>query len=519
MKRKWRRLGCLVLALALAFGAGACSPEGSSSTTQTQAVPDDPSVFYEIKIGMWDSAKWGNDEIGDYLNEKFNIKIVPVALSTVDYIEKLNISAAGGTLPDMFMHPGYSGYTSTLIKWASEGVIKSLPNDLSAYPHLKAIMDEYDFMKVDGNHYFIPRTTFTDPANTYYTPALWVRKDWMRNLGIEEAPTTLDGLYNLLERFTNGDPDQNGQNDTYGLTPGLNLEWVFFAHGIDITGYIQEDGQWIPGVLSKYNAEPIKFIKKMYDNNILDKDFATMKLADSENNFCSGRAGVVYLVGESSPMQYVALAKLAAVNQGFNAATDLDMLPPPEAEGKTYTCTQNYNFAQGTMFNSDLSDEKMARCLALYDYLLSEEGIELGRIGIENISYKKEGDTIVSLLPTDSTGQEKWIGDVFPTNQIYKLARWDADGAWVSPDIEPEFVTLAQKVRDLYGPKMNQKNPEIDFMSTPAKDRWNVSEFFWENVFNMVLNSNDIDASWEEFRNTLLTEKNGQKLIDEINQS
>ena len=66
---------------------------------------------------------------------------------------------------------------------------------------------------------------------------------------------------------------------------------------------------------------------------------------------------MVYLVGESSPMQYVALAKLAAVNQGFNAATDLDMLPPPEAEGKTYTCTQNYNFAQGTMFNSDLSDE------------------------------------------------------------------------------------------------------------------------------------------------------------------
>ena len=520
MAGKMKRLGLIGLALLLTLSAAACGgKEGDEgSPSDTQAVEDDRSVFYEIKIGMWDCAKWGNDAIGEYINEKFNIKIVPVALSTVDYIEKLNISAAGENLPDMFMHPGYSGYTSTLIKWADEGVIKALPNDLSAYPNLEKIMNEYEFMKLDDKHYFIPRTTFTDPANTYYTPALWVRRDWMRNLGIETAPTTLDGLYDMLQRFTTDDPDQNGKNDTYGLTPGLNLEWVFFAHGIDISGYIYEDGQWIPGVLSKYNAEPIKFIKKMYDNNILDKDFATMKLADSENNFCSGRAGVVYLVGESSPMQYVALAKLAAVNEGFDAKTDLDMLPPPEAEGKTYTCTQNYNFAQGTMFNSKMSDEKLARCLALYDYLLSEEGIELGRIGIENISYKKEGDKIVSLLPVDSTDQEKWIGDVYPTNQIYKVARWDADGAWVSSDIEPEFVELAQKVRDLYGPKMNKKNPEIDFMSTPAKDRWNVSEYFWENVFNMVLNSDDIDASWDSFRNTLLIEKNGQKLIDEINQ-
>ncbi len=514
-----KRLGFLSLALALLVGAAGCKDGGGEKNpTETKAVEDDRSVSYDIKIGMWDCAKWGNDDIGRHIEEKFNIKIVPVALSTVDYIEKLNISAAGDTLPDMFMHPGYSGYTSTLTKWVSEDVVKALPEDLSAYPNLKKVMDSYDYLKQNNAHYFVPRTVFTDPANSYYTPALWVRKDWMRNLGIDTAPTTLDGLYDMLSRFTTDDPDKNGKNDTYGVTPGLNLEWVFFAHGIDISGYIEEDGQWIPGVLSKHNAEPIKFIQKMYRNDVLDKDFATMKLADSENNFCSGRAGMVYLVGESSPMQYVALAKLAAVNKGFDAKNDLDMLPPPEVPGKNYTCTQNYNFAQGTMFNGGLSDEKLARCLSLYDYLLSEEGVTLGRIGVENISFKKEGEKTVSLLPTDSTGQEKWLGDVYPTSQIYRVARWDADGAWVSPDIQPEFVALAQKVKDLYGPKMNKKNPEIDFKSTPAKDRWNVSEYFWENVFNMVLNSDDIDASWTSFRNTLLTEKNGQKLIDEINQ-
>jgi putative aldouronate transport system substrate-binding protein len=480
---------------------------------------DDMSVHHEIRIGMWDSARWGkNDEIGRYIEEKLNITIVPITLSTVDYIEKLSISAAGGTLPDMFMHPGYSGYSNMLVKWVNEDVVKALPGDLSDYPHLDKLMKDYEFFKQDGRHYYIPRTVFTDPENAYYTPALWVRSDWMRNVGVTEMPTTLDGLYSLLEKFTYNDPDGNGRDDTYGVTPGLGLDWVFFAHGIDISGYILEDGLWIPGMLSKYNAEPIKFIKKMYDNGILDRDFATMRLADSENNFCAGRCGVIYLVGESSPMQYVSLAKLASVNRDFNAQTDLGILPPPSAEGRDYLSTQNYNFAQGTMFNSRISDAKLARCLTLYDYLLSDEGITLGRFGVEGISFKMEDGAIVPTLPKDSAGNDRWIGDIYPTVTITRTARWDVDGAWVSPDIRPEFVTLAQRVRDLYGPKMNAKNPGIDFMSTPAKDRWNITEFFWERVYQMVLNSNDIDASWEDLRTTLLNDRNGQKLINEINE-
>jgi len=509
-----RLLSALIAASAL-ISLAAC---GSKDPVNTESVDaNDLSVKQEIKIGMWDSAKWGNDDIAKYIEEKLNIEIIPVALSTVDYIEKLNISAAGGTLPDMFMHPGYSGYTSTLNKWIADEVIKALPSDLSPYPEIEALMQRYDFMKQGGKHYFIPRTVFTDPANTYYTPALWVRKDWMDNLGIKSAPADMDEFYDLLVRFTNDDPDQNGKDDTYGVTPGLNLEWVFFAHGIDISGYIKEDGKWIPGMLSKYNNEPIKLIKKMYDENVLDKDFATMKLADSENNFCSGRCGVVYLVGESGPLQYVSLAKLTAVKKDFDAKTDLDILPPPQVKGKQYLCTQNYNFAQGTMFNADMSEEKLARCLKLYDYLLSDEGVILGRFGVEGISFKYEGGKIVSLLPTDSTGTAKWIGDVYPTFQITRVARWDADGAWVDPTVKPEFVDLAKKVKNLYGPKMNEKKPEIDFKSTPSKDRWNINDYFWENVFKMVLNSDNIDKSWNDFRNFVLTQKNGQKLIDEIN--
>ena len=515
--KKMKQILCAICALCmLAVMFTGCG--NSNNEIDSSPVVDDMSVHYEIKIGTWDCASWGNDAIADYLEKKFNVTIVPVALSTVDYIEKLNSSAAGDTLPDMFMHPGFSGYESTLIKWAEEEVIRALPDDLSAYPEIAALMQDYEFMKLeDGKHYFIPRTTFTDPANTYYTPALWVRRDWMNNLGIED-PQNMDELYDMLYKFTYNDPDGNGQKDTFGLTPGLDLSWVFYAYGIDVNGYIYEDGQWIHGMLSKRCAEPLKFIKKLYDNGILDQDFATISLSDSENTFCSGNAGMVYLVGESSPMQYVALAKLDATLDGFDYNKDLDILPPVSAEGYQYTCTQNYNFAQGTMFNSNLSSGKFARCLTLYNYLLSEEGVELGRFGIEGISYDMVDGERVSTLPKYSDGSEKWIGDAYPTSQITTLARWDCDGAWVSSDIEPRFVELAQKVRDLYGPCMNEKNPEIDFKSTPTKNKWNVNTYFWENVYQIIMEESNIDQAWENLRSELLNNKKGQQLINELNQ-
>ncbi len=304
----------------------------------TAALADD--ARYTISIASWDAGAWGNDALATYLEDRFNIDLEFIGLSTVDFAEKINIMAIGETLPDIFMYTGYSGNQATVIKWAEDEVVKALPDDLSAYPNLKALMDRYDFMKIDGKHYFIPRTTFSNPDNTYYTPALWVRRDWMTNLGVTEAPDTLEGFYDLMYRFTYDDPDGNGKQDTFGVTPGIGLEWVFSAFGIDINGYILEDGQYIPGMLSKRVPEVISFIQRMYRDGLIDPDFATISLADSENNFAAGRCGVCYLVGEASPFQYVTLSKLAAVKSDFNAETDLDVLPPPHAEGCEYLASR-----------------------------------------------------------------------------------------------------------------------------------------------------------------------------------
>ncbi len=491
---------CLVLCLA---ATGVCAAAQAESASQ------------KVSIASWDAGNWGNDALATYLEERFHIKFNFIGLSTVDFVEKINIMATGDTLPDLFMYPGYSGLISTVIKWANEDVIKPLPEDLSAYPHVKELMDTYDFMKINGRHYFIPRTTFSDPANSYYTPALWVRKDWMNNLGITEMPTTLEGFYELMWRFTYDDPDGNGKQDTFGVTPGIGLEWIFYAHGIDISGYIIEDGQYIPGMLSKRCAEAVEYIKRLYDNGLIDPDFATITLADSENNFAAGRAGVCYLVGEASPFQYVSLAKLAAVKSDFEAETDLDVLPPPSAEGYDYLCQQNYNFFCGMMFSANVSDEKMASCLALYDFFLSDEGVAFGRYGVEGISFEWVDGERQSLV---TNAFLKDLADVQPSYQIARIASWDTDGAWENPEILPVYSALAQRVRDLYGPHMNEWKPEIDFLQLPAKENFSVSDYFWSSIYKIILGgTEDVAAAWEPVRQTMLNNRGGQKLIDELN--
>ena len=57
----------------------------------------------------------------------------------------------------------------------------------------------------------IPKTQLSDGQDF-----LWLRKDWLDNLGLEE-PSTMDEVADILRAFISDDPDGNGQADTVGL--------------------------------------------------------------------------------------------------------------------------------------------------------------------------------------------------------------------------------------------------------------------------------------------------------------
>src|SRR5690606_23046600 len=103
-----------------------------------------------------------------------------------------------------------------------------------------------------------------------------VRKDWLDKLQLP-VPITLDDYYNVLKAFKEQDPDENGVDDTYGLTTAgtYELQGFFSAAGLKQRYVINEDGtRDVP--YSTDAAIPVyEFLNRLYNDGILDPNSAT----------------------------------------------------------------------------------------------------------------------------------------------------------------------------------------------------------------------------------------------------
>ncbi len=144
--------------------SSSASPNVTAGTTQK---PNDPAMDkqLELSVAAWDiqtgfdkpNAK--NDAVYNDLAKKFNITIKPVQITWNDWQEKAKVWAASKQLPDIFADAVATDDTALYVSWAKQGVIKAIPDDLSAYPNLQKIFSSpaVQPLKVDGKYYMIPR--------------------------------------------------------------------------------------------------------------------------------------------------------------------------------------------------------------------------------------------------------------------------------------------------------------------------------------------------------------------------
>ncbi|GLX65785.1 extracellular solute-binding protein [Paenibacillus glycanilyticus] len=138
--------------------------------------------------------------------EQYQNKIA-VTMASGDMPDFMNVDAQqfqilvqAGTIADLT--DVYAKYASDLTKSSFEG-----SNSL----RLKAAT-------IDGKIMGIP----ADGGEAADTQLIYIRKDWLNNLGLQ-PPKTMDDVINIAMAFTKNDPDKNGKNDTYGLSLDNNL--------------------------------------------------------------------------------------------------------------------------------------------------------------------------------------------------------------------------------------------------------------------------------------------------------
>lgn len=146
------------------------------------------------------------------------MKLVPQNVTWDDADQKIQLWATNGQLPDIFAGDFVS--KSFYGKWIEQGVIRALPDDLSAYPNLQEYlkMDRAVAAMRDGHYYMIPRQTYGDISYSVQDRNVVYRWDLAQAAGVTKEPETYDEFRDMLKKIIEADPE--GKN-VGGLTQAL----------------------------------------------------------------------------------------------------------------------------------------------------------------------------------------------------------------------------------------------------------------------------------------------------------
>ncbi len=273
----------------------------------------------------------------DYIRDNYGVDMVmDWQAENSEYNNKLSLNIASGSLPDIFFCNNYS----TFLQLAQNGLLADLTDiyDDNISDTIKGIDKSYNGrnfepVTIDGRIMAIPGGNLDGQQNL-----LWLRKDWLDNLGLD-VPDTFEDLEKVLYAFVNDDPDGNGVDDTVGLVvsateavKGYNhnygLEPIFYAFGAYPTYWMEdENGQVYYGSTGEKMKDALSLLQDWYAKGLIDKQFATrIGSGETEAVFTSGQGGAFF-----GPVH------ATSIIDAYTNNPDIELVPvigPLSADGK-----------------------------------------------------------------------------------------------------------------------------------------------------------------------------------------
>jgi putative aldouronate transport system substrate-binding protein len=380
----------LMIAVVVTVGFAAAQSEEAPGATERP----------EVSVLIWrnGSGNYPDDShIKGIIEERLQIELNTILVLSADMAQKKATLIASGDIPDIMpfnLDEMYDG--------VANGLISPLDDLLESNgPHLlKNITEElWDTCRVDGKIY-------ATPSFSPWSQVPCIRKDWLDKLGIEETffkDATLEDYYTVLKRFRDEDPDGNGEDDTIPFAAaGADLwqfDFIWAAFGYRIFELYENEGKVVHGALFPELKDGIEFIRRLYQEQILDPEFAitTNKLVRSK--YSSGKVGFYYhnfaLLQDHHPVNKELWAKVPS-------ALFIGVEPPIGPDGQRGCMKRSPSglHTRSVVTTVSKSPETAVRYL---DFICSDEGWMLTKFGMEGEHYSvaDDGKTVNYLV--DST--------------------------------------------------------------------------------------------------------------------
>ena len=481
--KKAKRFAALALSTLMAAGlfAGCGAPaSGSAPASGTGAVSSSQqeSALVEVSVAIWgadDGLADPNDPILKRIEEETGVRLVPQNVTWDDSSQKIQLWATNGQLPDIFA--GDFVAQSFYGNWIEQGVIRALPEDLSAYPNLAEHMqmERAQAAARDGKLYMIPRTTYGDITYSVLDRNVVYRWDLAQAAGITKEPETYEEFCDMIKAIIEADPEGKNISGMTQALPELIGGFVYpYAGIIDKKWVADEEGRFVPSYFADRDAlvSAMRFARDMYTDGVIEKDIALAKLETSKEKYLQGQSAAMVFAwsGPAGLESQIGKDYDALYGEGsFLEDNRIAKLYPSE-DGNSYYFVDTEAWSE-SYISAQVDDEKMAAICRLFDFLYSEEGQRLVYCGIEGEDYDVVDGEVVMKDGVDL--MEKYTFKNVNSN-IADLAMWNPE-YWDSEypsTISEEYRALntARHEDAVQNGTLPAYYDSVLFLSTPLKD-------------------------------------------------
>lgn len=220
-----------------------------------------------------------------------------------DFKQKLTMSIASNDLPDLIELPAK--------EFNQLAVADKLADLTSAYDTyasdlLKTTITADGGIQLKsgykgGQLFGIPQPSAADSS----ADLIWVRSDWMKNLGLSQ-PKTIDDVINMAKAFKNNDPDKNGKNDTYGIgfqkviseeggSVCGSFEGFFAGYGAYSRAWeLDKNGTAAYSGIKPGMKDALAKLNTMFKDGLIDQEFGVKDWKKLGEDIASGKVGLFY---------------------------------------------------------------------------------------------------------------------------------------------------------------------------------------------------------------------------------
>lgn len=258
------------------------------------------SVGMEDLIGLLPGQTLEDNTWSRLYEQVLGIKIKYDWIAKGDlYHQKLGVALASGDIPEVVRVNAQQ-----LRLLSNAGLIQDLSEVYEKYatPLTKRILSQegngpFDAATIDGKLMGIPETGSSIEGAQY----IWIRTDWLDQLGIK-PPQTMDDVLAISKAFTEKDPDQNGDNDTFGLAitqylwdPVMGITAFMAGYNAFPNIWIEDDsGKLAYGGIQPEVKEALKVLQVMYRKGQIDSEFGFKDGNKVKEQVAAGKIGMLY---------------------------------------------------------------------------------------------------------------------------------------------------------------------------------------------------------------------------------